>query len=252
MALTDSLVAYYKLDSGALTTDSVGSFTLTNTNSVGEGTAKLGTASADFGTANTNKRLQISNDLGTDGASITMSFWVKMNTEIGSGIQSFIQHGGATSFVNDWVGYDYNAGTRRLGWNRQKQNVSNNTFYYNVTLGTTNWHHIVYTYDGTTMKGYYNGAEVVSQALSGNGISVATDSFTIGQDLGQVYNGYASAYIDEVGVWTRAITGNEVLNLFRNGAGNSLGFLSPTNSLTNFNTPSVRASSGVSVTERTM
>lgn len=252
MALTDSLVAYYKLDSGALTTDSVGSFTLTNTNSVGEGTAKLGTASADFGTANTNKRLQISNDLGTDGASITMSFWVKMNTEIGSGIQSFVQHGGATSFVNDWVGYDYNAGTRRLGWNRQKQNVSNNTFYYNVTLGTTNWHHIVYTYDGTTMKGYYNGIEVVSQALSGNGISVAIDSFTIGHDLGQVYAGYASALIDEVGVWTRAITGNEVLNLFRNGAGNSLGFLSPTNSLTNFNTPSVRASSGVSVTERTM
>lgn len=233
MALVDNLVAYYKLDTAALTTDSSGSgFTLTNTNTVGEGTAFIGTACADLGLVNINKRLEIANSLGVTGA-ITMSFWVKMRTEIAAGTQVFIQQGNATNFVNNLVNYDFNAGTRRIGFNRQKQNVSNNAFYSTQTLGTTNWHHIVYTYDATTMKGYYDGTEVVSQALSGSGVSGATNSFTIGQDIGQWLGTYASAFIDEVGVWSRAVTGAEVTSLYNSGAGFAYPFTATSNK-TNF------------------
>lgn len=222
MALTDQLVAYYKLDSGALTTDTVGGFTLTNNNTVGTGTGFIGTGSADFGTTNTNKYLNVANDLGTDGGSISMSFWVKLQTEISTGTDCFIIHGGATSHVNDMVGYDYNGGTRRVAWNRQQQNTANNVYYHTATLGTSNWHHLVYTYDGTTMKGYYDGTEVVSQNLSGNGASGTGDGFGIGgsnRGGGPEWFGYSSCYTDEVGVWTRAITGAEVTSLYNSGAG---------------------------------
>lgn len=223
MALTDQLVAYYKLDeSSGNASDSVGSATLTNTNTVGYASALINNG-ADFGTANTNKYLvQSTNDYGTDGGAISISMWVKMRTEIASGNQGFVIHGGATSHVNDMIGYDYNAGTRRLAWNRQQQNTANNVYYSTQTLGTTNWHHLVYTYDGTTMKGYYDGTEVVSQALSGNGASGTGDGFSIGSNNrggGQEWYGYASAYIDEVGVWTRALTGAEVTSLYNGGAG---------------------------------
>lgn len=223
MALTDQLVAYYKLDSGALTTDTVGGFTLTNNNTVGTGTGFIGTGSADFGTTNTNKYLNVANELGTDGGSISMSLWIKMQTEIASGSDGIIVHGGATSHVNDMIGYDYNAGTRQLQWNRQQQNTANNIYSYNATLGTSNWHHLVYTYDGVTMKGYYDGTEVVSQALSGNGASGTGDGFGIGSSNRgggtEWVAGYIDAYIDEVGVWTRAITGAEVTSLYNSGAG---------------------------------
>ena len=232
MALTDQLVAYYKLESGALTTDTVGGFTLTNNNTVGTGTGFIGTGSADFGTTNTNKYLNVANDLGTDGGSISMSFWVKLQTEISTGTDCFIIHGGATSHVNDMVGYDYNGGTRRVAWNRQQQNTANNVYYHTATLGTSNWHHLVYTYDGTTMKGYYDGTEVVSQNLSGNGASGTGDGFGIGgsnRGGGPEWFGYSSCYTDEVGVWTRALTGNEVLNLYKGGIGNAYPFSSTEN-----------------------
>lgn len=222
-ALTTNLAPYYKLDSGALVADSNSTYTLTNNNTVGEGAAFIGTASADFGTANTNKFLNVTNDLGTDGGAISISFWVKMRTEITTGSQGFIIHGGATSHVNDMVGYDYNGGTRRLAWNRQQQNTANNVSYYTATLGTATWHHIVYTYDGANMNGYYDGALVVGPvALSGNGASGTGDGFGLGgtnRGGGNEWYGYSSVLIDEVGVWTRAITSTEVTSLYNGGAG---------------------------------
>ena len=58
----------------------VGSFGLTNTNTVGEGTAKLGDASADYGSSNTNKWLNTSADTGVTGGALSISVWVNITT----------------------------------------------------------------------------------------------------------------------------------------------------------------------------
>lgn len=223
MALTDQLVAAYEFDTGALTTDRLATYTLTNNNTVGEGAAFLGTASADFGTANTNKFLNVTNDMGTDGGAISIVLWVKMQAEISSGSQGFCVHGGATSHVNDMIGYDYNGGTRRLAWNRQQQNTANNISYYTATLGTANWHMLVYTYDGANMNGYYDGTLVVGPvALSGNGASGSGDGFGLGgtnRGGGNEWYGYGSHLTGQALVYTRAITGAEVTSLYNSGAG---------------------------------
>jgi hypothetical protein len=222
MAIVDNCVAYYKLDSGALTTDSVASYTLTDAGTVAEGTTFLGTASADFGTSNSTKRLYSSTDHGiTATGAISLSFWVKMRTEISTDEQCFT----ARSYINAsgtsiQINYQYNAGTRRIRFLRYGS--SNSLQYYTITLGTSNWAHIVATFDGSTIKGYVNGTEVTTEANSG------TQSIG-GTAFGIAANGttqYASALIDEYGVWSRALSGAEVTSLYNSGSGLAYPFAS--------------------------
>src|SRR3990167_2629412 len=88
-----NLVAYYRFNSGALTTDSKGSNTLTNVNTVGEtASCKFGYA-ADTGESNSNKLFTIATNLGINGnGDISISFWAKLRTEIGAGSQYFFSH----------------------------------------------------------------------------------------------------------------------------------------------------------------
>jgi len=216
-SLLTGLVAYYKLDesSGDAADSSGGGFTLTNNGSVVGGTALLGAASADFGTTNTTKRLTSTTDHGiTATGAISLSFWVRMNTEIGADEQclisrSFINAAGTSIQIN----YQFNAGTRRIRFLRYGS--ANSLQYYTITLGTSSWTHIVVTFDGSTIKGYVNGVERTTEANSG------TQSIG-GTAFGIAANGttqYASCLIDEAGVWSKGLTASEVTELNNGGAG---------------------------------
>lgn len=223
MALTDQLVAYYKLDeSSGNPADSVGGFNLTNNNTATFTTGLINNCT-DYGTGNTNKYHSISNSLGIDGGSITISTWIKMNAEIASGFQGIALQGNATSQVNYIFRYDYNGGTRQLSFNRQKQGTTNNITSGNATLGTT-WHHIVLTYDGTNLKGYLDGTQIAANlATSGSGSSGAVSQFMIGSEQ-QWNNSWLSAKQDETGVWSRALSSTEITQLYNGGAGLSYPF----------------------------
>lgn len=220
MALTDNLVAYYKLDeSSGDAADEVGGFTLTNTGTTGYASALINNG-ADYGTANSTKYLRVANNLGITNGHITISTWVKMRTEIASGRQFIAIKGDATTNVNYMIFYEYNGGTRRLGFNRQRQAVSNNVRYMTATLGTSVFNHIALTYDGTNMYGYLNGVASSALAVSGDGSSAAVSQFKIGQDDGQYISvDYLSAYQDETGVWSRALSSTEIGELYNSGAG---------------------------------
>lgn len=212
---TDSnLKAYYRFESGALTTDSSGNgYTLTNNNTVGETTGKFGGA-ADFGSSNTNKSLSISNDLGILGTAITLSCWVKLNTEVASGSYHFVSQQNNTTDIWFHLSYEFNSGTRRLAFKRTRNGVANDEFFYTITLGTSNWYHLILTYDSATVRGYLNGVLVGSVASTGNGSGTTLDSF----DIGRYNNGsYASALIDDVAVFNRALSAEEVRSLYAGG-----------------------------------
>lgn len=231
MALTDSLVAYYKLDeaSGNASDSSGGGNTLTNTNTVTYVAGKINNG-ADFGTANTNKKLTVASNLGITNGAISMSCWVLLNTEIASGTWGFLQKGNATNHVQYVIAYEYNGGTRRIVFNRQKQNVSNNLVTNTVTMGTSNYYHLVLTYDGTTLEGYVNGSSIGTLATSGDGSGSGLNQFDIGEGSMFAGTSYASIDADEVGVWSRAITSTEVSELYNSGAGLAYPFASSVNS----------------------
>ncbi len=71
------------------------------------------------------------------------------------------------------------------------------------------WHHITYTYDGATLKGYMDGIQVVSQpkvfTLTTNGLDLYLGS-------ANPAGNYAGGSFDEFRIWNRALTPAEIRN----------------------------------------
>ena len=228
MALTDNLVSYWKLDetSGNASDSTANVKTLTNVGTVTYAAAKINNG-ADFGTANTTMYLTRTGYVVPDGA-CSFSFWVKQRTEIASGTQTYILSGSeSTSFRLD---YDYNAGSRRLQLTRVRNNLTNVTTNYTVTLGTAAFYHVVGVYDASTITLYVNGVNVSSTAATLNGTtnwSPGGGYFSIGalRDSNDgTISQYASAYIDEVAMYSRGITSTEAMNLYNSGFANAYPF----------------------------
>lgn len=76
-----------------------------------------------------------------------------------------------------------------------------------TALSTNTWYHVAATFDGTAMRIYLNG--VLDCTLNATGSAVANAPFSLGrtyEDL-RILNGS----LDEVRVWTRALTAAEIL-----------------------------------------
>lgn len=211
-----NLIAYYRFNSGALTTDSKGSFTLTNNNTVGEGTGKFGIG-ADFGSSNSTKYFSRNDGVFTS-QNKTLSLWVKLNTEISSGEWYFAYSYNKTDGREHNISYQYNSGTRRLDFRCSKTNVAAQDIFYNVTLGTSSWHNIVLTFNGSVIKGYLDGSPVGELNSTGNGSTEYLDVFGIGNSLSVANRnpgtGYASAIIDDISLFSRALSDDEILLLY--------------------------------------
>lgn len=180
--------------------------------------------------------LSIANNLGCTGGAISLSLWVNQDVEIGTSVVQLAQQNAATNTIGNGILYEYNGGTRRLYFRRTKWNVAHEGPVYNITLGTGTWFHIVYTYDGTNVRGYVNGALVAGPtAASGNGSGVQGDSFVLSSHPS------GAVKIDDVCVFNRVLTAAEVLSLYQGD-----GWAASTNYLTNYR-PRKRTSGAVSV-----
>ena len=91
-------------------------------------------------------------------------------------------------------------------------------------LPTTQWEHIVGTYDGWTLKIYSNG-ELINATSTPRGPNYASDTPIV---LGAAATGASAPYtgrsnfmldgsIDDTGIWGRALTKDEVIQLYNNG-----------------------------------
>lgn len=238
MALTDNLVSYWKLnESSGNAVDSVGSNTGTSTG-VTYSTGKINNGAVYNGSAFHTLTPSL---LPTGNSSFTHSIWVKITTAPGIGVPyAFIYNGNTTSKASVSLQYVNSGGTTILYGGAFAANIS-----YNTTLTTDTWYHVAQTYDGTTNLLYLNGTQVASGALSS--LTVGTNNAYLGQDIGG--SSKLIGMLDETGVWSRALSPNEIQSLYRAGQGNQFPFGSAFN---NTLTPSVRSASGVSVTERTM
>lgn len=258
MAIIDGLRAYYKLDetSGNAFDVSGNGYTLTNIGSAAYTAAKINNG-IDFGAGNTTKSLSISNNLGITGGAITIAGWVKLNAEATAGqTRMFFGQGDSTNDVNYYLMYSNAAGVYSLNAKRHKSGVSDDGPSVTIAaFGTSVFHHIALTYDATNVRLYLDGVLIGSPtASSGVGSSAWVDVFEIG------YNSRMSAYgesiCDEVGVWNRALTADEVSLLWNSGNGVQSPFTIETNAVTNISLTTavgngeVLSDSGATITER--
>jgi hypothetical protein len=200
-----NLVAYYKLSD---VSDSKGSNTLTNNNTVTFVAGKYGNA-ADFGATNTNKSLTVASNLGINGnGAISISCWLNLyNT---TGTQAFVFHS-STGGADRYLALNIISG--ELAFNAAGT-------FDSVPITTGVWHHVVVTRDGGgSVKGYIDNVEVVS--LSAGGSGVAQNTFRISNDG----SNFGNALIDDVPVFNDVLTADEVAILFAAGPGGGGAFL---------------------------
>lgn len=211
-----NLRAYYRFNTGALTTDSSGNgYTLTNNNTVADGTGKFG-GGADFGTGNTNKSLSRTDALGTtQNEDKTISLWIKMNTELSGGdayknIANLIY---TANDINYYIDYHRISGVNRVAIGTGRVNVAGYETEKVFNLGTSTFHHLVLTYTTSTavVRGYLDG-DYFGQATrgAGDGNSVTSDGFSINP-------GFMDMVIDDVGVYNRVFTSDEIYSLYKTG-----------------------------------
>ena len=216
LPLLAHLVAYYKLDGNS--NDSVGSNNGTDTAiTYGTSYGKINQGALFNGT--TSQITSASASLGIAG-NISVGFWANVNTLPTSGnLMSMVAKyvGGAGASGYDVRLYN-NGGTQELDFVVTTASQVSVVATKIITLSTSTWYYIVCTNDGTTSTIYLNGSSVAT-ASSGNP-DAATQNFYIGAinynaGLMRFFNGA----IDEVGIWSRALTSTEVSQLYNGGAG---------------------------------
>jgi len=215
MALTDGLVAYYKLDeSSGNATDSVGGFNMTNTNTCTFSAWKINNGANTHPTG--NKYFTVASDLWLNGSSQnwTVSLWIYPNGNIST----------QSVFVN-WVDYGYRvynyierySSACRLV--RVRGGIAADVCSKSQSFNDATWYHICWRYNGTTLDLKVNNWTSTTLGSSGNGSgSWYWDETTIGA----LTSGGTTNFkwlSDEVWFRNRNITDDEVTSLYNGGTG---------------------------------
>lgn len=210
MALTTNLINYWKLDGNS--NDAVGSNNGTDTSItynagngiIGQGAGFGGASHIDLGT------LAIT---GTGDRSV--SLWVKCSNSSGTPYIFTISRSGAsvTGEVMIWMEptgkmhfFDYDGGASGF------DSLTNSTVFNNGS-----WHHYVFVKSGTAGAVYVDGVLDSSPTAASN-VNWSSLGSAFGYDNRSGVNLLTGA-MDEVGLWTRALTSLEVTQLYNGGAG---------------------------------
>lgn len=214
--LLTSLLAYFKLEDA---NDFWAAFNLTNTGGVSFAAGKVNNA-ANYGVA-LDRHLSIADSLGIDGGAMSFSCWIKVAEAPANGtnINIAAQSNAASKTVYDLY-YTNAAGVYKLEFVRARQGVAAVINTFTVTLDIDTWYHVVGSYDGTNIKLYLNNDLKDSDAASGSGTVSPGNNFDIGANRveGSIWKGM----IDEVGVWAKALSAQEIADLYNSGNGQTM------------------------------
>jgi hypothetical protein len=198
MALTNNLLAFYKLDN---TTDSSGNGnTLTNNGNVTFASGKLGNAAVFDGS---NYLQATDSNLPSGQSSRTISCWYKTTSNSEVNVLAY----GAQSFNGGVVLYSQNDG--KFIFSQYGDGIISTS-----SLNDNNWHNIVVTYDGTNWILYVDGSINDQKAM---GTDTQLTELLIGGAWGG--GGNFDGSVDAVGIWNRALSDAEVAELYNNGTG---------------------------------
>lgn len=229
MALTDSLVSYWKLDeSSGNASDSVGSNTLTNNNTVTYSSGKINNG-ANFASAS-SQYLSV-----TDNASLsiignmTIAGWVYIATQPSDVYyviaSKYLGTGNQRSFE---FRYGDVSGTKKFEFRNSPDGTGASTTIGTLnyaSLATTTWTHIAMTYVASTgvVTIYANGTSIGTITSMATSIFDSTALFGLGGNN----NGdgdYLNGSLDETGIWNRALSAGEVSQLYSGGNGIAYSF----------------------------
>ena len=221
-ALTDNIVAYYKLqETSGVVVDSLGVYNGTN-NGPTRGATGIIENAFDFETSS-DDYVVISPVINL-AENRSLSLWFKFES-IGSGYNTLYDsrvsgnnptdialfYSGSNSQLRALVGYDGSLG------------VCYPPGTHAMTTGI--WYHIVLNVDasGDTVDFWVNGTKVLTDSC--NPGSVTPTVTRLGARPGAPSDQYPDGIMDEVGVWDRFLTNAEIAELYNSGAGLTYPFI---------------------------
>jgi hypothetical protein len=217
MALTDNLVSYWKLDeSSGNASDSVGSRTLTNVNTITYSAGKINNG-ANFVTS--SSQYFTFTPIGLSNTSFSIAGWFKIGTNQEGMIYSEGISGSANPFIS--IG---RAGGTGSDWELVARDGSSVGLVSQFTAEVTRnvWHHFVWTMTTTQSKLYSDGVLIRTDSFTAN--SFTANVGRIGDRKRINEENYFGGSLDEIGVWTRVLSADEVSQLFNSGRANAYSF----------------------------
>jgi len=169
----------------------------------------------EFDGTNDYAAIPSTNLLGSNLSSFSVSAWIKKKSN--NTVDGLVWHNTDSQNSSYRIstysdgGVNYQAGRWDTGFEIEGTIISD----------TTNWHHLAMTFDGTTLRGYFDGKE---DGESSSGIYTAGNAATwIGVGNFGTDNYWGNSYIDEVKVWNYALSEDEVKTLYNSGASAVMG-----------------------------
>lgn len=204
-AQSAGLVAAYSFDeaSGTSAADSSGNGnrgTLVN-GATWSTTAKFGTAASFDGV---NDRIDVADSNSLDlTTAMTLEAWVRPTAN--SGYRTVVLKEVSGELAYSLYAADSDHGARPSGWAR----VANTSRYADGTgsLPLNSYSHVAVTYNGSALVFYVNGVQTRSTAVTG---SLMTSSMALRIGGNAIWGEYFQGQIDEVRVYNRALSQNEI------------------------------------------
>ncbi|MBK7965771.1 MAG: T9SS type A sorting domain-containing protein [Bacteroidetes bacterium] len=173
-------------------------------------TDRNGTANAAYQFNGTSQYL-VNNNLShlfSESGSFSVSVWVyKTGTATGSAIMSGATGGGPFIWIIQGTSTDMMLGTNKQGaaW-----------FWAQTPLNLSNWDHYVGVYTTNAMTFYKNGVLSASNTYIHTGATSVTQPLYVGRGAGGTY---LAGKTDDIGIWNRALTSQEILDLYNASCG---------------------------------
>lgn len=216
--LKTSLISYWKLDEASGTrNDSHGSNHLTDNNTVGSTTGIISNG-ANFITANSEYLSRASNaSLQMSGnTNFTISAWVNMTSNAD---YSFVAKDDDASNSRDFnLGFTTGGGLGIL-FHIQSAGV---LYVASSAIGSTStWYHLIAWYDSSNGQCHLriNDATTYNSSTGATGADASSAEFRIGAREYAGFESYMGGIIDEVGLWKRKLTSQEMTDLYNGGSG---------------------------------
>lgn len=204
--LATSLVQYFDLEEASGTRyNLVGSTNLSDGNTVGQATGKIGNC-ATFDGVNEYLEYPSSSDFVLSGAAArSLSFWFKANDTTGTQV---IASAWGSGTAQNWIVYMVGS-SLRFG-------AEQNSNLFSTTVASGTWYHVIFLAksDGS-YQGYVNGSSV------GTGTPSGTAAAAVVMRLGAQSTG-ANAFqgeIEEFGWWQKELSTSEISDLYNSGNG---------------------------------